>query len=121
MVQPIIAAVIFFFSFFRHTTICLALFSADTLDVFGTDKLDFFIRLSYAGIWKFLCEIIVKSLLYAYFLIDFIYSLSLLFDLIQAILPPHLEEYQRLRCRVSFHALQFRQEVQELAIRILAR
>lgn len=40
---------------------------------------------------------------------------------LQAILPPDLEEYQRLRCRVSFHALQFRQEVQELAIRILTR
>ncbi|GLT56361.1 hypothetical protein SLA2020_294050 [Shorea laevis] len=40
---------------------------------------------------------------------------------LQAILPPHLEEYQRLRCRVAFHALQFRDEVQELATRILLR
>ncbi|KAM7520612.1 hypothetical protein LguiB_019574 [Lonicera macranthoides] len=40
---------------------------------------------------------------------------------LQAILPPHLEEYQRLRCRVAFHALRFRQEVQELATRILNR
>ncbi|GAB2238134.1 hypothetical protein Droror1_Dr00016036 [Drosera rotundifolia] len=40
---------------------------------------------------------------------------------LQAVLPPHLEEYQRLRCRVSYHALQFRQEVQELATRILNR
>ncbi|XP_028085148.1 O-fucosyltransferase 27 [Camellia sinensis] len=40
---------------------------------------------------------------------------------LQAILPHHLEEYQRLRCRVSFHALRFRQEVQELATKILNR
>ncbi|KAL5739320.1 hypothetical protein ACOSP7_028234 [Xanthoceras sorbifolium] len=40
---------------------------------------------------------------------------------LQAILPSHLEEYQRLRCRVAFHALQFRQEVQELATKILHR
>lgn len=40
---------------------------------------------------------------------------------LQAILPPHLEEYQRLRCRVGFHALRFRQEVQELATKILHR
>ncbi|OVA16894.1 GDP-fucose protein O-fucosyltransferase [Macleaya cordata] len=40
---------------------------------------------------------------------------------LQAILPPHLEEYQRLRCRVAFHALQFRGEVQELATNILHR
>ncbi|XP_068638870.1 O-fucosyltransferase 27-like [Aristolochia californica] len=40
---------------------------------------------------------------------------------LQAVLPPHLEEYQRLRCRVAFHALQFRQEVQELATKILNR
>ncbi|KAF4385524.1 hypothetical protein F8388_010080 [Cannabis sativa] len=40
---------------------------------------------------------------------------------LQAILPPELEEYQRLRCRVAFHALQFRQEVQELATKILNR
>ncbi|KAJ4973999.1 hypothetical protein NE237_007173 [Protea cynaroides] len=40
---------------------------------------------------------------------------------LQAILPPSLEEYQRLRCRVAFHALSFRQEVQELATKILNR
>ncbi|XP_061344256.1 O-fucosyltransferase 27-like [Gastrolobium bilobum] len=40
---------------------------------------------------------------------------------LQAILPPDFEEYQRLRCRVSFHALQFRQEVQELSAKILQR
>ncbi|KAM1009871.1 hypothetical protein ACFX13_046125 [Malus domestica] len=40
---------------------------------------------------------------------------------LQAILPPDLEEYQRLRCRVAFHALRFRQEVQELATKILQR
>ncbi|XP_059638498.1 O-fucosyltransferase 27 [Cornus florida] len=40
---------------------------------------------------------------------------------LQAILPPNLEEYQRLRCRVAFHALQFREEVQELANKVLNR
>ncbi|KAL1538833.1 O-fucosyltransferase 27 [Salvia divinorum] len=40
---------------------------------------------------------------------------------LQALLPPQLEEYQRLRCRVAFHALKFREEVQELASRILYR
>lgn len=48
-------------------------------------------------------------------------SYCFLWDLSQASLPPHLEEYQRLRCRVAFHALRFRQEVQELATRILRR
>lgn len=41
--------------------------------------------------------------------------------LMQSNLPPDLKEYQRLRCRVAFHALQFRQEVQELATNILRR
>ncbi|KAJ4833090.1 O-fucosyltransferase 27 [Turnera subulata] len=40
---------------------------------------------------------------------------------LQAILPPELEEYQRLRCRVGFHALRFRQQVQDLATKILLR
>ncbi|XP_077223211.1 O-fucosyltransferase family protein [Tasmannia lanceolata] len=40
---------------------------------------------------------------------------------LQAILPHHLEEFQRLRCRVAYHALQFRQEVQDLAAKILNR
>ncbi|GAB4832460.1 O-fucosyltransferase 27 [Ancistrocladus abbreviatus] len=40
---------------------------------------------------------------------------------LQAILPPGLEEYQRLRCRVAYHALSFRQGVQELAMKILNR
>ncbi|XP_056692439.1 O-fucosyltransferase 27 isoform X2 [Spinacia oleracea] len=40
---------------------------------------------------------------------------------LQSNLHPDLEEYQRLRCRVAFHALQFRQEVQELATKILRR
>ncbi|CAN0876143.1 O-fucosyltransferase 27 [Linum grandiflorum] len=40
---------------------------------------------------------------------------------LQPILPSHLEEYQRLRCRVAFHALVVRQEVQELATKILHR
>ncbi|XP_047167519.1 O-fucosyltransferase 27-like [Vigna umbellata] len=40
---------------------------------------------------------------------------------LKATLPPDFEEYQRLRCRVSFHALKFRQEVQELSAKILQR
>ncbi|KAK4798833.1 hypothetical protein SAY86_031159 [Trapa natans] len=40
---------------------------------------------------------------------------------LQAILPPQFEEYQRLRCRVAFHALRFRKEVEELAAKILQR
>ncbi|KAL0546354.1 hypothetical protein IC582_016262 [Cucumis melo] len=40
---------------------------------------------------------------------------------LQALLPPNLEEYQRLRCRVAFHALRFRVEVQDLATKILHR
>jgi len=39
----------------------------------------------------------------------------------QANLPPDLEEYQRLRCRVAFHALRFRNDVQELATKVLNR
>nr|XP_043638967.1 protein EMBRYO SAC DEVELOPMENT ARREST 30 isoform X2 [Erigeron canadensis] len=34
---------------------------------------------------------------------------------LQPILPSKLVEYQRLRCRVAFHALHFRSEIQELA------
>ncbi|XP_051118964.1 O-fucosyltransferase 27 [Andrographis paniculata] len=40
---------------------------------------------------------------------------------LQAILPPHLEEFQRLRCRVAFNALRFRDEVRELATKVLFR
>ncbi|CAH9139202.1 unnamed protein product [Cuscuta epithymum] len=40
---------------------------------------------------------------------------------LQSTLPPLLMEYQKLRCRVAFHALRFREEVQELAIKILNR
>lgn len=40
---------------------------------------------------------------------------------LQPVLPPNLEEYQRLRCRVAFHALRLRDEVQELATKILYR
>ncbi|GAV60096.1 O-FucT domain-containing protein [Cephalotus follicularis] len=40
---------------------------------------------------------------------------------LQANLLPQFEEFQRLRCRVAFHALRFRQEVQELATKILQR
>lgn len=34
---------------------------------------------------------------------------------LQSILPPSLAEYQRLRCRVAFHALQFRPEILSVA------
>lgn len=40
---------------------------------------------------------------------------------LQALLPPRLAEYQRLRCRVAFHALRFRTEVLELGTRIVQR
>ncbi|XP_059284651.1 O-fucosyltransferase 27 [Lycium ferocissimum] len=40
---------------------------------------------------------------------------------LQSVLPPHLVEYQKLRCRVAFHALRFREEVQNLSIKILNR
>ncbi|XP_022895780.1 O-fucosyltransferase 27-like [Olea europaea var. sylvestris] len=40
---------------------------------------------------------------------------------LQSVLPPTLEEYQRLRCRVTFHALRLRDEVRELATKILYR
>lgn len=40
---------------------------------------------------------------------------------LQPVLPPDLDEYQRLRCRVSFHALQFRPEVLALGRRMVER
>ncbi|PKA65564.1 Uncharacterized protein AXF42_Ash005898 [Apostasia shenzhenica] len=40
---------------------------------------------------------------------------------LEAILPPDMEEYQRLRCRVAFHALQFRPEIQALGNLIVER
>ncbi|XP_031109151.1 O-fucosyltransferase 27-like isoform X1 [Ipomoea triloba] len=40
---------------------------------------------------------------------------------LQTQLPPDLLEYQKLRCRVAFHALKFREEVQELANKIMKR
>ncbi|KAJ1689528.1 hypothetical protein LUZ63_013683 [Rhynchospora breviuscula] len=40
---------------------------------------------------------------------------------LQPILPPTMIEYQRLRCRVAFHALQFRSEVRALGKRIVGR
>ncbi|CAI0433075.1 unnamed protein product [Linum tenue] len=39
----------------------------------------------------------------------------------QSVLPPSMGEFQRLRCRVAFHALQFRQELQVLGRRIVDR
>ncbi|XP_061364070.1 protein EMBRYO SAC DEVELOPMENT ARREST 30 [Gastrolobium bilobum] len=38
---------------------------------------------------------------------------------LQSILPPSMAEIQRLRCRVSFHALQFRPEIQMLGRRMV--
>ncbi|KAK6942484.1 GDP-fucose protein O-fucosyltransferase [Dillenia turbinata] len=40
---------------------------------------------------------------------------------LQSILPPSMSEYQRLRCRVAFHALQFRPEIKELGLRMVER
>ncbi|XP_074562327.1 protein EMBRYO SAC DEVELOPMENT ARREST 30-like [Curcuma longa] len=40
---------------------------------------------------------------------------------LQAILPSSMDEYQRLRCRVAFHALQFRSEIRALGNRIVER
>ncbi|XP_002972444.2 protein EMBRYO SAC DEVELOPMENT ARREST 30 [Selaginella moellendorffii] len=40
---------------------------------------------------------------------------------LQSLLGTDLEHYQRLRCRVAFHALKFRQEIEELSTKMLAR
>uniref|UniRef100_A0A7N0RI61 O-fucosyltransferase family protein n=1 Tax=Kalanchoe fedtschenkoi TaxID=63787 RepID=A0A7N0RI61_KALFE len=40
---------------------------------------------------------------------------------LQSILPPSMSEYQRLRCRVAFHALHFRPELQVLGRRMVER
>lgn len=40
---------------------------------------------------------------------------------LQSILPPNMSEFQRLRCRVAFHALHFRPEIQMLGGRIVER
>ncbi|KAL8485687.1 hypothetical protein ACS0TY_027827 [Phlomoides rotata] len=40
---------------------------------------------------------------------------------LQSILPSSLVEYQRLRCRVAFHALRFRVEIMEVAHQMVAR
>ncbi|KAF2288202.1 hypothetical protein GH714_004964 [Hevea brasiliensis] len=40
---------------------------------------------------------------------------------LQSILPPSMYEFQRLRCRVAFHALQFRQEIQLLGHQMVDR
>lgn len=40
---------------------------------------------------------------------------------LQSILPLNMDEYQRLRCRVAFHALHFRAEIQALGNRMVAR
>lgn len=46
-----------------------------------------------------------------------------IFDLFffQPILPSSLVEYQRLRCRVAFHVLRFRAEIEEVANLMVAR
>ncbi|KAK3000164.1 hypothetical protein RJ639_023036 [Escallonia herrerae] len=62
-----------------------------------------------------------KSFAYLYNEDQFMAALSKDVMAAIAILPPHLEAYQRLRCRIAFHALRFRQEVQELATRTLNR
>ncbi|EOY10566.1 O-fucosyltransferase family protein isoform 1 [Theobroma cacao] len=40
---------------------------------------------------------------------------------LQSILPPSMSEFQRLRCRVAFHALQFRPEIQILGRQMVER
>ncbi|OWM73207.1 hypothetical protein CDL15_Pgr001321 [Punica granatum] len=40
---------------------------------------------------------------------------------LQSILPRNMDELQRLRCRVAFHALQFRPEIQALGRRMVER
>ncbi|CAN1791078.1 Protein EMBRYO SAC DEVELOPMENT ARREST 30 [Linum perenne] len=40
---------------------------------------------------------------------------------VQSVLPPSMAEFQRLRCRVGFHALQFRQDLKVLGHRIVER
>lgn len=40
---------------------------------------------------------------------------------LQSVLPSSMAEYQRLRCRVAFHALQLRQEIHALGNQIIAR
>ncbi|XP_010247139.1 PREDICTED: uncharacterized protein At1g04910 [Nelumbo nucifera] len=40
---------------------------------------------------------------------------------LQSILPPSMSDYQRLRCRVAFHALHFRPEIQALGHRMVQR
>ncbi|KAK4746545.1 hypothetical protein SAY87_012857 [Trapa incisa] len=39
----------------------------------------------------------------------------------RSVLPTSMEELQRLRCRVAFHALQFHSEIQALGWRMLER
>ncbi|XP_031484376.1 protein EMBRYO SAC DEVELOPMENT ARREST 30 isoform X1 [Nymphaea colorata] len=40
---------------------------------------------------------------------------------LQSILPERMAEYQRLRCRVAFHALRFRSEIEDLGRRLVQR
>ncbi|KAK9986839.1 hypothetical protein SO802_031790 [Lithocarpus litseifolius] len=40
---------------------------------------------------------------------------------LQSILPPSMAEFQRLRCRVAFHALQFRSDIQILGRQMVER
>lgn len=40
---------------------------------------------------------------------------------LQSILPPSMSEFQRLRCRVAFHALQFRPKIRILGRQMVER
>lgn len=43
------------------------------------------------------------------------------YDFLQSILPASLEEFQKLRCRVAFHALRLRPQIQALGSQIVGR
>jgi len=43
------------------------------------------------------------------------------YDFLQSILPINPEEFQKLRCRVAFHALRLRPQIQALGSQIVGR
>lgn len=43
------------------------------------------------------------------------------YGFLQSILPASLEEFQKLRCRVAFHALRLRPQIQALGSQIVGR
>ena len=43
------------------------------------------------------------------------------YGFLQSILPANLEEFQKLRCRVAFHALRLRPQIQALGSQIVGR